>query len=534
LALKEAAESGLRLIEPQESRGFGEKLLNYLEMKGAARMKMEKREKQGAKNNRLERLVERRIFSFSEERREAELKTLKKKGWKYILKAGAPSSKSQRRVVVFKRPWFWVASSIFLWLTLAPAAAQTVSASKEGYRLSGPPKVYIETENVPPEIISFSPKPIELPFLELVSSSEEAQVVVSIQAQQGEGKAIYTLRLRGQKELAGEGDELSFEVSANASSDQVRQELLSALKPALMRFVGHSALARRLQIKFLEAVKPTAVADPWNFWVFSLSLSSFLNGEKTYDAKSLYGSFSANRVTPEWKIRLSLSGSWDRSEYSYGDEVIKSSFAAKSFYGLVVRSLSEHWSVGAYFSAGSSTYENTKLSVAPAPAIEYNVFPYSESTRRQLRFLYRLSFTLVGYREETIYFKTKENLWRQALTAALEFKRKWGTVSLSLEGSNYFHDWQQNRLRLSSEVSLRLFKGLSLSVYGNYSRIHDQLSLPRRGATLEEVILRRRQLETAYDYYFRISLNYTFGSILSKIVNPRFGEGGGFSISISM
>jgi len=190
--------------------------------------------------------------------------------------------------------------------------------------------------------------------------------------------------------------------------------------------------------------------------------------------------------------------------------------------------------VGAYFSAGSSTYENTKLSVAPAPAIEYNVFPYSESTRRQLRFLYRLSFTLVGYREETIYFKTKENLWRQALTAALEFKRKWGTVSLSLEGSNYFHDWQQNRLRLSSEVSLRLFKGLSLSVYGNYSRIHDQLSLPRRGATLEEVILRRRQLETAYDYYFRISLNYTFGSILSKIVNPRFGEGGGFSISISM
>jgi hypothetical protein len=65
-----------------------------------------------------------------------------------------------------------------------------------------------------------------------------------------------------------------------------------------------------------------------------------------------------------------------------------------------------------------------------------------------------------------------------------------------------------------------------LSVQGELSgsRIRDQLSLPARGATPEEVLLRLRRLRSGYEYRFQLSLTYTFGSIFSSVVNPRFGQ----------
>ena len=52
------------------------------------------------------------------------------------------------------------------------------------------------------------------------------------------------------------------------------------------------------------------------------------------------------------------------------------------------------------------------------------------------------------------------------------------------------------------------------------------------GASLEEVLLQRRQLETTYNYFFQVGFSYSFGSIFSNVVNPRFGSGSR-SISIS-
>jgi hypothetical protein len=288
-----------------------------------------------------------------------------------------------------------------------------------------------------------------------------------------------------------------------------------------------------VSISFMDKVEPTAVEDKWNFWVFSLSGDTFLNGEESYKSGMLSGSFSANRVTPELKIRLSLSAYFTESEFKFEDEVIKSESDSQTVNGLIVKSISEHWSVGGYFAASSSTYSNIKLSLNPAPAIEYNLFPYSESTSQQLRFLYRLNYKSVRYREETIYEKTYENLWQQSLAITFEVKKKWGTASASIVGSNYFHDFQKNRIQLNGELSLRLFKGLNVNIYGSYSRIRDQLSLPREGLSIEEVLLQQQQMATGYTYYMSVGLSYTFGSLKSKVVNPRFGTGGR-SISITM
>ena len=117
----------------------------------------------------------------------------------------------------------------------------------------------------------------------------------------------------------------------------------------------------------------------------------------------------------------------------------------------------------------------------------------------------------------------KESLFDENLSATFELKERWGSVRTTLEGSNYFHDFNKNRLELFSDINIRIVEGLSLDLYGSITMLRDQLSLPKESATEEEVLLHQRQLATDYDYYTSIGLRYTFGSIYSNVVNPRFG-----------
>jgi hypothetical protein len=167
------------------------------------------------------------------------------------------------------------------------------------------------------------------------------------------------------------------------------------------------------------------------------------------------------------------------------------------------------------------------------PGIEYDIYPYSESTRRQLRLLYKVGYNYVNYFDTTIYDKTKENLWLHSLVAAYEVVQKWGSINVSLGYSNYFHDWSKNNLSLNGFIDLRIAKGLSVNFGGGASLIHDQLGLVKGGATTEEVLLRRKELATQFQYFTMFGFSYTFGSIYNNVVNPRFGNSGGGGMSIS-
>ena len=52
--------------------------------------------------------------------------------------------------------------------------------------------------------------------------------------------------------------------------------------------------------------------------------------------------------------------------------------------------------------------------------------------------------------------------------------------------------------------------------------IQDQLSLPAGNASLEEILLQQRELETDFELSGSIALSYTFGSDFANIVNTRF------------
>jgi hypothetical protein len=252
------------------------------------------------------------------------------------------------------------------------------------------------------------------------------------------------------------------------------------------------------------------------------------------------GSFSATRVTPASKLRLGLSVDEERRRYEFEDDLgavttIRGKSSSWDASGLYVKSLGEHWSAGFYLEAESSYYANVDLGLRFAPAVEYNFFPYSQSTRRQLRALYTLSLKPMRYREETVFGKTRETLFKQELSLTLDLREKFGTISVSAEGSNYFHALDRYRIDTFGIVNLRLYKGFSVYVLGGYSWIHDaQVSLRLREPTYEELLLRLVELPMTSNHFLAVGFQFQFGSIFTNVINPRFGSSGGSGMSISI
>jgi hypothetical protein len=382
------------------------------------------------------------------------------------------------------------------------------------------PKVFLDCPSCDSNYIR-----TEITFVNYVRDRKEADVHILVTTQTtGSGGREYTCAFIGQKDYEDIQATLKYVSRQTDTSDEIRQGMVKVLKKGLVPYVAKTPLADYVSVLFEEKVKPTSVEDKWNFWVFSMSFSSFLDGEKAMNYNSISGNFSANRVTPDTKLRMSISAYRYENNYDIDGETISSTADSKSFSFLFVKSISEHWSVGAWLSASSSTYKNTKLVLSPAPAVEYNLFRYSESTRRQLRFLYKVGYSINRYREETIYDKISESLLNESLSVTLELQEPWGNASVTLEGSHYFHDFDKNRLELDVDFDIRLFKGLSLNIWAYYAGVHDQLSLVKGEATLEEILLQRTELATNYSYYASIGFSYTFGSVFSNVVNPRFGR----------
>ncbi|HQX83208.1 MAG TPA: hypothetical protein PKW63_15685, partial [Vicinamibacterales bacterium] len=165
----------------------------------------------------------------------------------------------------------------------------------------------------------------------------------------------------------------------------------------------------------------------------------------------------------------------------------------------------------------------TRLSTTLTPAVEYSVFPYREYASRQLLVKYQLGLQRASYKEITLFDKLRETLWQHELSADFDQKQPWGSVEFGLEWRQYLHDLSKYRLEAQADVSFRITRGLSVTAEAQASRIRDQISLPRRDATSEEVLLRLRELQSGYEVQFSFGITYSFGSLFNNVVNPRFG-----------
>ncbi len=414
-----------------------------------------------------------------------------------------------------------LATALMLFFTLSSSAlimAQNGSSDLEELKKLAP-KVYLDCRMCDRDYFRDS-----ITYVNFVRDRKGADIHVLVTFQStGSGGLEYTFTFIGLEKFEGTEHSLVHSSNPTDTRDDTRRAQVQVMQRGIFPFIIGSPICDLITLDFQQKLEPMAVEDPWNAWVFSVNLDGRTNGQSTKSSSSFDTNLSANKVTPDIKIRLGLSADFDRRRYEYEEETIISNSDKKNFSAMVVKSIGDHWSVGGWAEVESSTYSNLDAMYSFAPALEFSFFTYEQSTRKQVRLLYRIGLNHANYTEATIFDKMKETLFKETLMFIMDFRQPWGNISGSLTGSHYFHDFSKNRFVINGSVSVRLIKGLSLTLRGSYEQIHDQLNLPLGDYTIDEVLLTRKELQTEYKYSMSVGIRFTFGSVYSNVVNPRFG-----------
>ena len=371
----------------------------------------------------------------------------------------------------------------------------------------------------------------EITFVNYVRDRQSADIHVIITVRRtGSGGREYTLEFLGLNGHKGNNRLLKHYVAATDTQDQRRQGLVEKLKQGLVPYISDTPMADFISISYSgsggENSARSGKKDKWNFWSFRVGLHGDIDSEEYSKGYEYSMSLSANRVTKASKTNFWAYVENEKTTYSYEEEGVLEEYVSQTrkaiFYASYIKSLGGHWSWGSFFDIFSSTYDNAEVFYTAGIGLEYNIFPYEEYTRRELTFRTKLEFTLRRYNDMTVFGLMRENLFRQSFGMLFALKEPWGSVGITLRGLVYFHDFSKNHFRGDVDLRMNLFKGLSVHVNANYSRVRDQLSLPLEGASKEEILMELQQLATGYDFSLSMGLSFRFGSIYSNVVNPRF------------
>jgi hypothetical protein len=378
----------------------------------------------------------------------------------------------------------------------------------------------------------------EMPWVDYMRDRADAQVHVLVTNENtGGGGTAFVLNFIGLKEFSTRNDTLRYNASSQDSQDVIRRGLTRMIEIGMMPFIAGTPAASRVRISLAPPAGGAAGGsaakkhDPWNFWTFRVGFNGNANGESQSKSANYSGSFDASRTTEAWK--LSFGGSKSESDQTFTlpddngvnhDQKFVSKSASVS--GQAVKSLGANFSAGMNASISTNTRSNTRRSISLQPGVEYDFFPYKESNRRMLTAMYSIGVRSFLYRDTTIYFKVKETHPAHTLSLNYNTQEPWGSVYASTSYSQYLHDRSLYNADVFASTSVRLFKGFSFNVSGDYSRVHDQLGLLKGDASVEDILLRQRELRTDYNYFLSAGISYRFGSIFNNVVNPRFGGGG--------
>jgi hypothetical protein len=363
-------------------------------------------------------------------------------------------------------------------------------------------------------------------FVNHVRDPAQAEVYVLVTDQQtGSGGRQYTLAFSGRGRFQGQSFTTTHISRQSETQAQARAGLTNAVMLGLASYAAQTSARDRvaLTVRALDDVPTAPPEDRWDFWTFELYGGGNFSTEATQSSWSArYGIYS-DRVTEEWKVRLRPYFNHNARTIERPDrDDVQVRHRRHGFDSFVIRSLGEHWGAGLFGEYITTTIDNLRHQINVHPGIEYSVFPYTDASYRAATLTYRIGYEYTDYYEETIYETTEDSLLRHSLNASVQIRQPWGSVSSGLTGSSYLHDTNFYRVSFNGNVSLRLSEGLSVNFGGNYQRINDQLALPRGDASLEDILLERRRIATSYRGSGNISLSYTFGSIFTNVVNPRF------------
>ena len=337
------------------------------------------------------------------------------------------------------------------------------------------------------------------------------------------GGRKYSFEYKGKNDFKDLENQISVDIPKNKTSNEIREELLKTYKIGMVYFIQNTPFQRQMEVTFhegktnLEELKN----DTWKNWVFEVSGSFNLENEKSIREEQYNLGVEIDRVTDIWRVRSDF-GTLRSIKFFSGEEENYNSERKRNFFsGSIVRSLSDHFSTGIFGNYINDTFQNYEYFVNFSPALEYNFIPYTEVLTREVTVAYKLGYNFYEYVETTIYGFTSQKLFNQSLTLNLRYREKWGSIYSYLVASQFLDQPDQNRLTLNNYVNLRIVRGLSLRISGNFQLIRDQINLPQGEASIEDLLLRQRQISTNFQNRVSIGLSYTFGSIFNNIVNTR-------------
>ncbi len=355
----------------------------------------------------------------------------------------------------------------------------------------------------------------------------------------GSGGYEYLLIFFGEQYFKNQTDTIRFTTAPVATEFEIRESILKYIKAGLVPFITKTAAFRNIEINLkntdatpIDGADTLGVMDPWNDWVMRVNAGGYFNADANYNTKSYNGNLSANKITDKTKIGFGFSASKDKSTFDFDAEDASDSYVVKNhnwaIHHYLIKTISPHWSWSYEAKYIQNTFSNIEGRAFLLAAAEYNIFPYTEVNTKLFTLSYGLTARRNTYYNPTIYNKTTETLYGHRATAYLSLNQKWGTSYAGISYHNYFHDWSLFNLGLDVYTSVRVAGGLSFYILAFGGLTRDQVGLVKGNATPEEVLARRRQLASGYNYFSSMGINYRFGSKLNNVVNPRFDRSSSF------
>lgn len=408
----------------------------------------------------------------------------------------------------------------FLFLLPLGTAAQTVDNSNKKL------KVFVDCRGCSESFIQ-----TEIQFVSFTRDQGDADVYILVVRQgTGSGGREYIISMEGQQDLTRSTDEIRF-ISPQEDTDELeRNRLVKHIKLGLIGFMTDRDILSDLEVVYTgteeDQIDPEQLRDPWNRWLFEVSASTDLSGEERRKTFRLEGGVEARRITENWKVTLDYERRFNRRTFTTNNDdgsTSTNSFIIETqrYFGLVAKTLNDHWTVGAYTRARSSTQDNIDFNIGATPSIEWSLFPYDEFTRREVTVRYGMLALYQNYTDSTIFNQTEEFLLQQELNIRVDYTQPWGGLFFRIEASNFMNDFSKNRFLVGGRLNMRINRNLSVFLDGRYTIINDQISLPRGESTDEDVLLNLIQQATSFNYNGSVGFSFNFGSLYNNVVNPR-------------
>lgn len=367
-----------------------------------------------------------------------------------------------------------------------------------------------------------------LTFIQFVNDQSDADVYILVTTQlTGSGGWENKYIFEGQGKFKGLNDTLIYTTKAYNTDAEKRQSMLKLLAAATMYYISKTPFYENISISSTESTSEyfqTDTVDKWKKWVFEIEAGGNAANKKTSNQTRINNGISISKITPKYKLEFTERTHYSWDFFDINDQIVKSTANYKLISTYFAKNLTKHWAIGGKYYLYSGTALNIKAANHICPAIEYNVFNYSEAARRQMRFMNKIEFKQLSYYDTTIYNSINEYRINNIFSVGYEIKEKFGNIFISIQAYNYLDDITKYRYSLSSESDIRIVKGLFLKINCNANFVNDQIYLPKKTVSKEDILLGNKVIASSYNFNFSLGLRFTFGSIYNSVVNPIFED----------